>query len=171
VYYKGGFLDGMKSGDGVMTWGDGKYIGEFLGDGYEGFGQLSKGDGSRYVGQFRGGKMHGIGELTMGNGYKVKGRFSENFFVGKGAEFGVEKEQYFDSEDEDIGEFIEEFLTQNKEVLGNSFEVAFTVKLLGSFKPGELKEAKVGRKFTDEKQNSPNDQNSGETSDNPDPQS
>lgn len=172
VYYKGQFLGGKKHGDGVLTWAEGgKYIGEFCGDEYEGFGQFTKEDGSRYVGQFRGGKMHGIGELTMGNGYKVKGRFSDNQFVGKNSEPGIEKEQYFDSEDEDIGEFIEEFLTQNQEVLGNSFDCAFTIKLLGSFKPGELKEAKVGRKFTDEKlEKSPND-NPEETSDNPENQS
>jgi hypothetical protein len=83
--YTGKLRNGVRHGEGVLTWSDGKkYVGEFKGGKFHGQGTLSASDGRKYVGEWTDGKRHGHGTQ-----YEKKGNVS-----GKALEEGTRKGYY-----------------------------------------------------------------------------
>lgn len=70
--YTGYFANGKRHGQGALFGKDGeKYIGDFVNDLFEGYGELEYANGTRYEGQFVAGKREGQGTLYSKKG-KVK---------------------------------------------------------------------------------------------------
>lgn len=72
--YRGQFDNGMFHGHAVMTWPDGrKYRGQYADDKKHGEGTFAWQDGRRYQGQWVVGKRHGIGVYTNAKGFTRTG--------------------------------------------------------------------------------------------------
>ena len=71
ISYTGYFANGKRHGQGALFGQDGeKYIGDFVNDLFEGYGELEYADGTRYEGQFVAGKRQGQGTLYNKKGKK-----------------------------------------------------------------------------------------------------
>ena len=83
--YEGSLVDGVRSGYGTLTWGDGyRYEGEFRNDRMHGRGELATPSGERYQGDFADGQRHGQGTLEMPNGDVYVGAFRNDAIDGGG---------------------------------------------------------------------------------------
>lgn len=71
ISYTGYFANGKRHGQGALFGQDGeKYIGDFVNDLFEGYGELEYANGTRYEGQFVAGKRQGQGTLYNKKGKK-----------------------------------------------------------------------------------------------------
>ena len=75
-YYVGEIKDGVRHGEGTMTFPDGraKYVGQFKVGRQHGEGTWTFANGTGYVGQFRDGYPHGFGKATLADGTILDGR-------------------------------------------------------------------------------------------------
>ena len=83
--FKGSFINGLKSGDGIFFSTDGyKFKGTYLDDKFEGHGTLIFPDNSKYHGGFYEGKFSGVGKYWYSNGDYYYGNFLEGKLNGDG---------------------------------------------------------------------------------------
>ena len=63
--YVGGLKNGVKHGQGTMTWPNGdKYVGEWKNNKFNGHGTMYWGDGRKYIGEWKNGQRNGKGTMT-----------------------------------------------------------------------------------------------------------
>ncbi len=63
--YVGGLKNGVKHGQGTMTWPNGdKYVGEWKNNKFNGYGTMYWGDGRKYIGEWKNGQRNGKGTMT-----------------------------------------------------------------------------------------------------------
>ena len=80
--YVGEFKDGLKHGQGTYTWANGdQYVGEFKDDIIYGQGTYTWANGAQYVGEFKDGNFHGQGTLTYSDGTKKEGIWKDDKFL------------------------------------------------------------------------------------------
>jgi len=83
--YEGGFENGLKSGQGVLSFNTGDvYQGAWANDLPNGHGSLMYSCGSRYDGDWVNGKKQGQGEFIWFNGDKYTGGWKEDLYNGAG---------------------------------------------------------------------------------------
>lgn len=84
--YNGEFEEGVKSGKGVMIWGDGRqFRGQFIEDKLHGEGSMTWPDGSRYIGQYENNQKHGTGIFFFKeDGRQHQGQWRNGKRHGKG---------------------------------------------------------------------------------------
>ena len=83
--YDGDWKNDKYDGTGsLVSYKDGKYVGNFKEGIFEGKGYLIDNESNIYNGEFKNGKKCGQGELNMANGNKYIGMFKDNKFNGKG---------------------------------------------------------------------------------------
>jgi cell division septation protein DedD len=83
--YEGHWQDGVKNGQGIMTYPDGsKYIGQWKNDRRSGQGTYTYFDGGKYEGQWKDGRKNGQGTYFYSDGGKYIGRFKDGNTCGKG---------------------------------------------------------------------------------------
>jgi len=88
VVYEGEMLDGVRSGQGVLTWADGsRYDGQFENGVRHGQGTLVLPTGDVYTGAFQHDAMTGSGRLEWINGDVYEGDFVDGERTGQGAYF------------------------------------------------------------------------------------
>jgi SH3-like domain-containing protein len=116
--YVGEFQDGVRVGQGLMTFPDGtkylgnwrhdkpdgqgklslagkyEYVGEFKNGVRHGQGTLKTIDGKRYKGQWENDVPHGVGEIVYPNGAQYTGQFNEGKRHGEGQAFYVDGSKY-----------------------------------------------------------------------------
>ena len=84
-YYKGGFFEGKKDGNGIMIYKNGtKYEGNFKNNKHEGFGKLKQLDGETFIGEWKDGKINGNGVRCHCNGDRYIGSYVNNIRNGHG---------------------------------------------------------------------------------------
>ena len=89
--YRGGFVDGLKQGEGVIEWQDGSvYEGDFFNNKIHGQGKKVWYDGREYEGYWSDGKMNGEGKFTWPDGRMYLGNYKNDKKNGYG-------EMYFPS--------------------------------------------------------------------------
>jgi hypothetical protein len=77
--YFGGFLNGLKHGEGTRLWKDGsQYVGGWLQGKMSGRGEFIKANGDKYKGEYLNGLEHGSGTQT-----KKNGSYEGNWVKGK----------------------------------------------------------------------------------------
>lgn len=87
-YYTGGFKNGERHGQGVLTFdtdraGKATQKGNFV-DGYmTGQGRVDFSNGEWYEGSFKDGQAHGYGEYRTKEGYRLTGRYDMGLRIGK----------------------------------------------------------------------------------------
>ena len=83
--YVGEFKDGLKHGQGTYTWADGgHYVGEFFLDKRHGQGKMIYANGDLYEGEFKYDQRDGQGTYTWANGAQYVGEFKDGNFHGQG---------------------------------------------------------------------------------------
>lgn len=83
--YAGSFVDGKRSGRGVLSWVDGTiYDGEFIDGEMSGSGVMKWANGDIYEGQFSRGMRNGYGKYTTAIGSSYEGLWSNGLREGKG---------------------------------------------------------------------------------------
>ena len=84
-YYKGGFINGKKEGNGIMIYKNGtRYEGAFKNNKHEGFGKLKQLDGETFIGEWKDGKINGNGVRSHCNGDRYVGSYVNNIRNGHG---------------------------------------------------------------------------------------
>ena len=68
---------GKQNGHGTVTSKDGKYVGEWRDGLKNGQGTLTYHDGEKYLGEHKSGEFHGQGTYTWTNGQKYEGEFKD----------------------------------------------------------------------------------------------
>jgi hypothetical protein len=94
IKYEGTYNMGHKEGDGVLFMLDGKYVGEFYNDDFNGYGEVTWRNGNSYKGSWKDGMMHGKGTFTWKNGKKYTGRYKFGEKDGKGVMAWPDKRYY-----------------------------------------------------------------------------
>ena len=93
--YVGEFKDGFKHGQGTYTWpGGDHYVGEFKDDNIHGQGTYTWPDGTQYVGEFKDGLMHGQATMTYTDGTKDEGIWKEGEFLFENIAVTQEDEKF-----------------------------------------------------------------------------
>lgn len=83
--YEGEFINGVKAGQGTMTWNDGqKYMGEWVNDNMDGLGTYSYKSGNIYQGPFKKNKAEGQGKLIYLSGDIYVGSYKNDQRNGPG---------------------------------------------------------------------------------------
>merc|ERR1712070_313157 len=83
--YDGGIEDGLRHGNGVLVWGDGRrYVGQFFCGSFHGSGEMSWPDGRKYSGQYHQGKKHGDGVFSWPDGRRYVGDWADGHRNGTG---------------------------------------------------------------------------------------
>ena len=83
--YEGEFKDGLRDGQGTLTFADGRmYVGEFKDGLKHGQGTYTWPDGDHYVGEFFLDKRHGQGKMIYANGDQYVGEFKYGLRDGQG---------------------------------------------------------------------------------------
>ncbi|MBF0194495.1 MAG: hypothetical protein HQL71_08035, partial [Magnetococcales bacterium] len=76
THYKGEFVNGVRLGNGSLTWPDGSnYEGFFKDNKFNGLGTFVWSDGTKYIGYWKNGLQHGEGEKTLPSGSSIYGKF------------------------------------------------------------------------------------------------
>jgi hypothetical protein len=93
--YIGEWRDGLRHGEGIMTWGDGsRYIGEWKDSLLHGKGTFTW-NGNKYIGELKDSLFHGNGTLTWENGDKYIGEWESGEQHGLGKYILLELHIYF----------------------------------------------------------------------------
>ena len=80
--YVGEFKDGLRDGQGTYTWANGDhYVGEFKDDNIHGQGTYTWANGNHYVGEWKDGTYHGQGTYTWADGRKEEGIYRDGVFL------------------------------------------------------------------------------------------
>ncbi len=97
--YVGEFKDGLKHGQGTYTWPDGDhYVGEFFLDKRHGQGKMIYDNGDLYEGEFKYDQRDGQGTYTWANGNHYVGEWKDGTYHGQGTYTWTDGTQY-------VGEF------------------------------------------------------------------
>lgn len=87
-FYKGEYINGMKSGHGEFFWNDQEqYKGKFENNEINGFGEYKWPNGNSYIGYFKNALKNGKGIFLSNQGYKFTGNFIEGYKNGFGEVF------------------------------------------------------------------------------------
>lgn len=80
--YEGDWINGRRSGNGILSSLSGIYEGGFFDDLKEGFGIQRNTDRSEYRGDWYQGQMHGAGQLILPNGDVKEGNWEYGQYIG-----------------------------------------------------------------------------------------
>ena len=82
--YEGDFVNGVREGQGTLTWDGYRYEGAFQGGVMDGYGVLATPMGAVYRGRFSAGLRHGQGTLQLPSGDLYSGTFEADVIAGAG---------------------------------------------------------------------------------------